>query len=112
MKRAILIVGAVLLCIGIRHGLAASSAGSSAATVEIKSFAFAPQEITVSPGASVTWVNHDETAHSVASTSGKFSSQGLDSDDHYTFTFEQDGDYAYVCSLHPHMVGVVHVRAR
>jgi len=82
-----------------------------AATVDIQSFAFVPQDITVAPGTTVTWTNKDQTAHSVVSKEGKFASKGMDTDDRYTFTFTAEGDYAYFCSLHPHMIGTVHVRA-
>jgi plastocyanin len=34
----------------------------------------------------------------------------MDTDDHYDFVFTQEGDYTYVCSVHPFMTGVVHVR--
>src|SRR2546429_8492381 len=52
---------------------AASSAASSTGpvkvvatnTVSIKNFAFSPATITVKPDTTVTWVNHDEDAHTV-----------------------------------------------
>lgn len=89
----------------------AVGADSPAATVDIQSFAFVPQEITVKPGTTITWTNKDQTAHSVVSREGKFASKGMDTDDRYTFTFTAEGDYAYFCSLHPHMIGTIHVRA-
>jgi len=89
----------------------AVGAETPAATVDIQSFAFVPQDITVAPGTTVTWTNKDQTAHSVVSKEGKFASKGMDTDDRYTFTFTAEGDYAYFCSLHPHMIGTVHVRA-
>lgn len=92
-------------------GSDASGAAAPDATVDIQSFAFIPQEITVAPGTTVTWTNKDQTAHSVVSKEGKFSSKGMDTDDRYTYTFTAEGDYAYFCSLHPHMIGTIHVRA-
>ena len=89
----------------------ATGAGAPETTVDIQSFAFVPQEITVKPGTTIAWTNKDQTAHSVVSKEGKFASKGMDTDDRYTFTFTQEGDYAYFCSLHPHMIGTVHVRA-
>ena len=89
----------------------ATTTATSATTVEISAFAFAPREITVRPGATVTWTNRDQTAHSVISKDAKFSSPGMDTDDRYSFKFEKDGDYTYICSLHPQMTGIVHVRA-
>jgi plastocyanin len=78
--------------------------------IDIKAFVFAPQEITVARGATVTWVNHDQEVHSVISKEGRFVSSGLDTDDRFTFTFDTKGDFAYLCGLHPHMTGVIHVR--
>jgi plastocyanin len=105
MKFLILGLGAVLLsCAGMRSEAADT-------TVEIKTFAFAPQELTVIPGTTVTWINHDQTVHNVVSPDGKFASPGMDTDDRYTFKFEKEGDFAYLCALHPHMVGTVHVHS-
>jgi plastocyanin len=89
----------------------AVGAETPATAVDIQSFAFIPQEITVAPGTTITWTNKDQTAHSVISREGKFASKGMDTDDRYTFTFTAEGDYAYFCSLHPHMIGTIHVRA-
>jgi plastocyanin len=34
----------------------------------------------------------------------------MDTDDSYSFTFTRPGEYAYFCSLHPHMTGKVIVK--
>jgi plastocyanin len=88
------------------------AAGPGAKTVDIAKFAFVPKEITVEPGTRVSWTNHDETPHTVTSQSAKkvLSSPGLDLDDHYEFVFTDEGDYPYLCTVHPMMTGIVHVR--
>jgi plastocyanin len=88
------------------------AAGPATQTVDIAKFAFAPREITIAPGTRVRWTNHDETPHTVTSqaTPKVFSSPGLDIDDHFEFVFDNEGDFAYFCSVHPMMTGVVHVR--
>jgi plastocyanin len=85
---------------------------TSVATVDITKFAFTPKEITVAPGMTVRWTNHDEIPHTVTSQDKVkvFSSKAMDTDDKYEFTFVKEGDYAYVCTVHPFMTGVVHVR--
>jgi len=83
---------------------------SSPVAVNIDRFAFTPAEITVSPGTKVVWTNHDQTPHTVTSNDKVFASKGLDTDDKFEFTFTRAGDFAYLCTLHPHMTGVVHVR--
>ena len=101
---------AMLASVALAHGALAEAA--PAAQVDITKFAFAPQEITVAPGTRVVWTNHDETPHTVASNDKSFVSKGLDTDDTYEHTFEREGDFAYVCTVHPFMTGVVHVRKR
>jgi plastocyanin len=91
--------------------IAHSSAAPSTPTValDIAKFAFAPKEITVAPGTKVVWTNHDETPHTVASGDKSFASKGLDTDDTFEHTFDREGDFNYVCTVHPFMTGVVHV---
>ena len=78
--------------------------------ITITKFAFEPKEITVAPGTNVVWTNKDETPHTVASNDKSFASKGLDTGDTYEHTFDREGDFAYICTVHPFMTGVVHVR--
>jgi plastocyanin len=76
-------------------------------SVEIDNFAFSPRRITVKAGTTVTWLNADDTPHTVASSAKVFKSKALDTDDSFSFTFTTPGVYEYFCSLHPHMTGAV-----
>jgi len=76
--------------------------------VSIDNFTFAPAELTVKVGTTVTWTNHDDIPHTVVSA-GKFRSKTLDTDDSFSFTFTAAGEYKYFCSLHPHMTGMIKV---
>ena len=97
--------------LGATAALALSTALPAAeVTVDIAKFAFTPKEITVAPGTTVVWVNHDETPHTVAASDHGFVSKALDTDDRYEHTFADAGDVAYFCTVHPFMTGVVHVR--
>lgn len=78
--------------------------------VTIKGFAFAPQVIVVRPGTTVTWTNADEDPHTVTANDKSFHSAAMDSDDMFSFTFTRPGEFAYFCSLHPHMTGKVIVK--
>ena len=80
-------------------------------SVAIKGFAFVPQVVTVTPGTTVTWTNADEDPHTVTANDKGFHSAALDTDDHFSFTFTKPGDFAYFCSLHPHMTGKIIVKA-
>jgi plastocyanin len=85
-------------------------ASPSAADLEITKFAFTPKEITIAPGTRVTWTNRDETPHTVTATDKSFASKGMDTGDRFQHTFDREGDFAYLCTVHPFMTGVVHVR--
>jgi amicyanin len=76
--------------------------------VAIDNFTFTPPELSVKVGDTVTWTNRDDIPHTVVSA-GKFRSKALDTDNSYSFTFTQAGDYKYFCGLHPHMTGMIKV---
>ncbi|NWG38238.1 multicopper oxidase domain-containing protein [Nitrososphaera sp.] len=72
---------------------------------------FAPAEISVGAGETVTWVNDDSTLHTVDSRQeGLFSSGMLSPKRTFEHTFAEPGTYEYYCSLHPWMTGTVSVR--
>jgi plastocyanin len=80
--------------------------------VSIDNFTFAPANLTVKAGTTVTWTNRDDIPHGIASSNNAFKkSKALDTDDAYSFTFTTPGSYQYFCYLHPHMVGTIVVEA-
>lgn len=87
-----------------------AEAADKKVTVEIANFTYSPNVITVNPGTTVTWVNHDDIPHTVTASGKAFRSNALDTDDSFTFTFTLPGDYAYFCALHPRMTAKVVVR--
>jgi len=97
-------------CVLVGAIVAASNVFAAAPTVDITKFAFTPGELTVAPGTTVVWINHDEVPHTVASKDQQLMSKALDTDDRFEHTFDDEGDFAYYCTLHPFMTGVVHVR--
>ena len=94
----------------MRAVFAAAATPASTVDLNIAKFAFAPKEITIAPGTKIVWTNHDETPHTVTSKDKSFASKGLDTDDKFEHTFASEGDFNYICTLHPFMTGVVHVR--
>lgn len=114
-----LIFSACLLCI-IFYSCSKSSGSSSNPnpggatpnTVIIKNFAFSPASLTVPKGTKVTWTNNDGPAHTVTATDNgnTFSSGSIASGASYSFTFTTAGDFNYQCTIHPQMVGSVHVQ--
>jgi plastocyanin len=95
------IAAAISLLLGSAHA-------EETTKVTIDNFTFAPAELTVKVGTTVTWTNHDDIPHTVVSA-GKFRSKTMDTDDSFSFTFTAAGDYKYFCSLHPHMTGMIKV---
>lgn len=85
--------------------------GAAPVVIEIEQFQFSPREITIDAGTGIEWINHDQTVHNVVSPEARLASPGMDTGDHFDFTFAKPGDYVYRCALHPHMTGVIHVRA-
>ena len=73
---------------------------SGDAAVTIADFAFAPGDITVSAGTTVTWVNEDGAPHTVTADDGSFNSGNLNTGDEFSFTFDEPGTYAYYCEYH------------
>ena len=88
----------------------ASGNTKPAIEISVDNFTFGPAEIAVPVNGTVTWVNHDDVPHVIASTDGLFRSKALDTDDKFAFTFTKPGTYGYFCALHPKMVGRVVVK--
>ena len=76
-------------------------------TVEIlDTWTFQPYSLEVSPGATVTWVNNSDAAHTVTSDDLAFDDSGLiEPGDSFSQTFDQPGAYRYKCGPHPGMTG-------
>ena len=77
------------LCLGLWLLSATSQADDK--QIIIQKFLFSPDDLTVRAGTKVTWVNHDETVHSVAEKNKTFHSGGLDTNDSYSFTLTTPG---------------------
>jgi plastocyanin len=91
-------------------GAAAVTAAASSATVQIDNFAFAPAALTVTAGTTVTWKNADDSPHRIGDKNGTLKSAALDTDDTFSYTFAAPGEYPYICTIHPYMVGKIIVK--
>jgi len=83
---------------------------SASMKVKIEQFAYAPRSLTIAPGTTVVWINHDDAPHTVTGKDREFNSKGLDTDDTFEHRFDTPGTYHYFCALHPHMTGEIIVR--
>jgi amicyanin len=83
------------------------AAGAGLTEVVVDNFSFAPAALEVKAGSTITWTNRDDAPHNIVSTTKKFKSPVLDTDDQFSFTFEAPGTYPYFCAIHPRMTGQV-----
>ena len=79
---------------------------SEATEVKIDNFSFAPGELTVPVGSTVTWTNRDDIPHTAVSTEGAFKSKVMDTDEKFSYTFNKAGTFPYFCSI---QIGRAHV---
>jgi len=78
--------------------------------IVVKNFMFMPMSVTVATGSTVTWSNQDQEPHTVVSDTGLFRSSAIDTNESFSFKFDQPGTYHFMCSIHPQMVGTIVVQ--
>jgi len=86
---------------------------ADSASVEIEDFRFAPNAVTVKPGAKVDFKNLDQAPHTATIAEGamKFDTGTIEKGQTKSVTFDKPGTYAYVCLFHAYMKGTVTVRS-
>jgi plastocyanin len=93
----------------MEEGIIVSIAGNSGRN------SWNPNPIEIKGGDTVTWINNDSSPHTVTSSSNDgsitFDSDVLRRGETFSFTFDKEGQYPYLCTLHPSMVGTVVVSA-
>jgi plastocyanin len=106
MMFAVLFLAAALAC-----GKASSPTAPTPTTVNatINAGVFAPDPINISVGSTVVWMNMDNTAHSVVSDTGAFSSGTIAPGGRYSYAFPSAGTFVYHDSSNANMKGTVTV---
>ena len=80
---------------------------SESPTVTISDMQFTPSHVTIETGDTVTWVWDDgDMPHDV---SGDGFRSEVQTDGTFSHTFDEPGDFPYVCNLHSGMKGTVTV---
>ncbi|HYF62098.1 MAG TPA: plastocyanin/azurin family copper-binding protein, partial [Herpetosiphonaceae bacterium] len=77
----------------------APPAGGSAA-IAIGDNTFAPGEISVAMGTSITWTHSGKRPHTVTADDGSFNSGTIQNGATFAQTFDKPGTYQYFCELH------------
>lgn len=101
-----LAVGAALAATAV-----AAASGSSAGTAEVTmpGRLFSPHTLDILVGTTVTWRNADRSTHTVTQDDEVFDSGFLRPGEAFSATFSRPGTFAYHCSIHAFMRGVVRV---
>lgn len=96
----------------MQEGITVSIVGNSGRS------SYNPNPIEIKVGDTVTWINNDYSSpHTVTSSSSSndgsitFDSDVLRRSETFSFTFDKEGQYPYLCTLHPSMIGTVVVTA-
>ena len=76
---------------------------------QASTFRFDPGELTIKAGTSVTWANKGKQPHNAAANDGAFDSGTMMPGASWQYRFDTPGDYAYTCTFHPQMTGMVQV---
>jgi plastocyanin len=84
--------------------------GPKTVDMDQKALKFNPKVLVVAKGDTVKFLNHDTVAHNVYSPDGEAYNLGTfkPSEDR-THTFDQEGAYTQLCSIHPEMLAFIFV---
>ena len=106
-----MLVAATLAAACGGDGAAAAKPPPATHTIAIEGVSYVPLSLTVNAGDRIVWVNRDPFPHTATSQAAGFDSKEIAGDGgSWTYTAERSGDFDYLCTLHPTMTGVVHVR--
>ena len=115
---AILALGLLLTACGDDSGEDSGGDGAAAedgvggggceADVCLEGSTFVPDAVTVAAGDTVTWENVDGFDHTVTADDGAFD-EDLAGGATHEETFDEAGEFAYHCEIHPSMTGTITV---
>jgi len=89
---------------------AGGGGGAGAAKAEMHTMAFAPNRIEIAAGTTVVWTNNDPVVHTISADDKSWDSGAIEPGQTWSHTFTQPGEYAFHCTPHPFMKGVLVVR--
>lgn len=89
---------------------ASAPATANMTVVHIRGMSFHDARIEVPAGTTVEWHNDDPLGHTVTANDGSFASPIIEPGQSWRYRFDRPGEYAFHCTPHPFMTGVVVVR--
>jgi plastocyanin len=109
---AALTVALILAACGGDDGGGGGDAGGAATggdTVSVVDNEFEGGDLAISVGDTVTWTHDGEATHTVTADDGTFDSGDLASGESFEHTFDEAGEFDYICEIHPSMTGTITV---
>jgi plastocyanin len=103
MRKKVLAGILILVC------LACVAAAPAATEVQIRDFEFVPATVVIIKGENVKWTNAGQVLHTSTSDTGKWDSGDLSHGQSFEFMFNDTGTFAYRCTYHVAMKGMVRV---
>ena len=87
----------------------AASASSGPQAVAIVDFEYDPDPVEVAVGDTITWTNEDSFAHTVTSDddNSDFDSGNMAEGETFEMSFDEPGEYAYICTIHTQMKATI-----
>jgi len=76
----------------------------------LRNRAFAPDQLEIAVGGTVTWTNTDSVSHTTTSDQGVWDSGSVAPGGQFSSTYTTAGTFPYHCAIHPGMVGTITVR--
>jgi plastocyanin len=76
----------------------------------IEDFTFRPARLEIAAGTTITWTNRGQVVHTVTADDRSFDSGNIEPGERRSLTFSRAGTFAYRCTPHPFMRGVIVVR--
>jgi plastocyanin len=75
--------------------------------VEIQDFQFSPDTLEIPVGTTVTWTNGGEAPHTATADDGSFDTGRIEPGESASVTFDEAGEFAYHCDVHPRMTATI-----
>jgi len=97
-----------LLVLASVVGMTVAAATPVTHTVVMKATSFAPLTLTLKLGDAVVWRNDDFFPHT-ATAAGVFDSRSIAVGASWRYQPKAVGEYAYICTFHPNMKGMLKV---
>lgn len=113
MKRKSILLVMMLMALSVTLMVACKKSSNDSGnnnnpnTITMKGMVFSNTNLQIKTGTTVTWMNDDNTTHTVTADNGSFDSGNLTAGSSFTHTFTAVGSFAYLCKIHSNMTGVV-----